>query len=89
MRDQPVLTFGSAAGAGAALSVLLVQAGLDADAAGRWGALACAAATFGLAVWSLFAARARVTPVADPVDNAGQPLLPAVVAYTQGNTGPA
>jgi len=62
-QKEPVLVNGTVAALFAALTPVLVYFGVNASSLGRWGSLVGAAATLLLAVWHLFSARSKVTPV--------------------------
>lgn len=87
--NQPVLTNGSAAAAGAALVPILIEVGVNADAAGRAGSFVGAGLALVLVVWHLFSARSKVTPVANPKGWDGIPLVSILdAALEHGNAEP-
>lgn len=89
--NQPVLFNGTAASISAAVTPLLIAAGVQSDGAGRVGSFIGAAAFVLLAVWHLFSARSKVTPVANPKGFDGIPLVSILeAALEHGNAeGPA
>lgn len=81
--NQPVLVNGSAAAVGAALVPVLIDVGVNADAAGRAGSFVGAALAVILVGWHLFSARSKVTPLVNPKDNAGNALISVVEAAVE------
>lgn len=73
--NEPVLTHGTATAIAAALTPVLVAAGIQSDSAGRLGSLIGAGAVFVLGLVSLFAARRKVTPVSSPDGGTGARLV--------------
>lgn len=63
--NEPVITNGSAAAVGAALVPVLIEAGVQSEAAGRAGSFVGASLAFVLVCWHLWSARSKVTPVAN------------------------
>lgn len=60
---EPVLLNGSAAAIAAAATPLLIEAGVNANGAGRIGTFVGAGAMLILGIWHLFSARSKVSPL--------------------------
>lgn len=73
--NEPVLFNGTAASLSAAITPLLIAAGVQSDGAGRIGSFIGAAAFVLLTVWHLYSGRSKATPVANPKGIDGIPLV--------------
>lgn len=74
--NNPVAVNGALSIIAAVLTPLLAKRGFDNDGIQSILTGIGSIATAALAVWGVFRARAQVTPLANPKNNAGQPLTP-------------
>jgi hypothetical protein len=73
---NPVGTNGVIAIVSAVLTPILLHLGLDAEGAGQAIGVLVSIATGVLTIYHMVAVRRKVTPVANPHNNIGQPLTP-------------
>lgn len=76
MSTEPVLINGVMAIIAAVLTPLLTKYGIDADGTAKILGLVAAFITAALAVFGIFQARSKVTPVVAPKTDTGVPLVP-------------